>query len=164
MMKSVQVFLSCYKRPEYTQYTLDNLEKNTVYENVQFYLVDDGSGDYTKFLFQKFGESRMNTTIKVCDKNKGLRYRLQQFFEESSSFYLCKIDNDCLFSKGWLVKLVKIFENCDLDILAPNEEEKNPAEKLGRYDKQTNCYLLKERVRAVGGLWIMKKDLLKDVK
>jgi len=109
-MGRVQIFLPCYKRYEYTKMVLDCLNENTIYKDVQFYLVDDGSCDGTKQLFFDFKRSRSNSIIKIYDKNLGLRTRLLEFFKESDGDYICKIDNDCLFPKGWLSGLLGIIE------------------------------------------------------
>jgi len=163
-MDSIQVFLSCYKRIKYTEYVLDNIDKNTKYENVQFYLVDDGSKDGTYNLLWRFKQKRPNTIIKTYDKNEGLRVRLLEFFENTTADYLAKIDNDCLFDEGWLEKLLEIKKKSGIDLLAPDEIQAKAAKKYGIFDLKTNCYLPKHKRSAVGGLWIFKRDLLKNVK
>jgi len=164
-MESIQVFLACYKRIKYTNYILNNMDKNTCYENVQFYLIDDGSNDGTDVLLRQFKEKRPNTVVKIYDKNEGLRVRLLEFFENATADYLVKIDSDCLFSKGWLEKLLEIKKKSGIDLLAPDEIQANAARKSGVFDSETNCYILKSSSsKAVGGLWIFKRDLLKNVK
>jgi len=163
-MDSIQVFLACYKREKYTECVLKNLHENTSYKNVNFYLVDDGSNDGTDELLRQFKEKRPNTIVKIYDKNEGLRVRLLEFFENATADYLAKIDNDCLFSKEWLEKLLEIKKKSGIDLLAPDEIQANAAKRLGIYDSETNCYVLKSRSKAVGGLWVFKRDLLKNVK
>jgi glycosyltransferase involved in cell wall biosynthesis len=158
----VQIFLSCYKRSEYTKVVLENLNHSTLYKDCQFYLIDDGSGDRTRNLFEGFKAERPNTIIKVFNENKGLRVRLLEFFKEAEGEYLCKVDNDCLFSEGWLTKLLEVKERSGYVVLAPNEKYKDPATKFARPDNDTDCFLVK--VRAVGGMWLMNRDILKQVK
>ena len=57
-MKSIDVLVPCYKRPEYTKMCLEALEKNTKYHNVTFYLVDDGSQDDTLKYFELFSKKK----------------------------------------------------------------------------------------------------------
>jgi len=159
----IQVFLPCYKRIKYTEYTLDNMDKNTYYENVQFYLLDDGSNDGTDELLRQFKEKRPNTIVKIYEKNEGLRFRLLEFFEKATADYLVKIDNDCLFTLGWLEKLLKIKKESGIDLLAPDEIQADAAKRYGIFDEKTNCYMV-SKSKAVGGLWICKRDLLKNVK
>jgi glycosyltransferase involved in cell wall biosynthesis len=161
---TIQIFLSCYKRPEYTKLVLSNLHANTTYKDSQFFLVNDGSPDSTGDLLLDFKKKRPNTVIKNHDKNIGLRKRLLEFFEEATADYLVKIDNDCLFEKNWLITLVEIIKKSGLCVLSPNERTRNPADKHGLYDEKTGCYLIRAKSKAVGGIWIIDRKILGKVK
>jgi len=159
---TIQIFLSCYKRPEYTKLVLSNLHDNTTRDS-QFYLVNDGSNDRTGDLLLDFKNKRPNTIVKNETKNIGLRLRLLEFFEEATADYLVKIDNDCLFKKNWLINLVEIIQKSGLCVLSPNERTRNPADRLGLYDKETGCFLIKPKAKAVGGIWMLDRKILQKV-
>lgn len=134
----IAVFLSHYQRPEYTQKCLDALYSAQDYGSTEIIVVDDDS------------------------PNIGLRERIIDFFDyvKTKDFdVIAKMDNDCLVPKNWLNKMVDILYNSDADILSPNVEPSNAAYTYGREDLSKPY----RPAEIVGGLWVMKADLIKDM-
>lgn len=135
----IAVLLSHYRRPEYTQKCLDALYAAQDYTNVDLQIVEDEN------------------------PNKGLRERIIDFFDyvKVGDFdIIAKMDNDCLVPKNWLNDMVERLYNTDADILSPNVEPSNAAFTYGRDDIHNKGYRPAE---IVGGLWVMKADLIKDM-
>ncbi len=107
-----------------------------------------------------------NTEIIVVEDenpNKGLRERIIDFFDyvKAGDFdIIAKMDNDCLVPNNWLNKMVERLYNTDADILSPNVEPSNAAFTYGREDTAGKGYRPAE---IVGGLWVMKAELIKDM-
>lgn len=134
----IAVFLPHYKRAEYTKKAVDALYSAQEYKNTDFYIVED-------------------------EPNKGLRERIIDFFDEVRTKdydIIAKMDNDCCVPKNWLNDLLDVFENSDADILSPNVFPSNAAFQYGRDDTEKKGYRPAE---IVGGLWIMKAELIKDM-
>jgi GT2 family glycosyltransferase len=135
----IAVFLSHYARPDYTEKCIHALNSSQEYPNVDFYVVEDNN------------------------PNTGLRNRILDFFDSIKGKdydVIAKIDNDCLVPKDWLNDILDVFERSDADILSPNVMPSNAAFTYGREDKESKGY---RPASIVGGLWVMKYDLIKDM-
>lgn len=155
----IAIFLPAYKRPEYTLLCVDSLVKAQEYPNCSFYLVDDGSNDGTAEIFDNC--TLPNKTLIVDSENKGLRHRQVDFFDfvNAGSFdIVAKVDNDCMVPENWLNDILEVFCSSDVDILSPNVYPSNAAEKYGQYVEG----LPYRPAATVGGLWVMKAELLRD--
>lgn len=135
----VAIFMSFYQRPEYTEKCIQAMNESQEYENVDFYIVED------------------------ANPNTGLRNRILDFFDsikDKNYDIIAKMDNDCLVPKNWLNDMLAVFEKSDADILSPNVMPSNAAFTYGKPDKENKGYMPAE---IVGGLWIMKYSLVKDM-
>lgn len=134
----VAVFMSHYKRPEYTEKCMEAIKEAQSYEEVDFYIIED-------------------------NPNIGLRNRIIDFFDtikDKNYDYIAKIDNDCLVPKDWLDSMLAVFSKTDADILSPNVIPSNAAFTYGREDTDGKGY---RPADIVGGLWFMKASLVKDM-
>lgn len=135
----VAIFMSFYQRPEYTEKCIKSINEAQEYNNVDFYIVED------------------------ANPNTGLRNRIIDFFDsikDKNYDFIVKVDNDCLYPKNWLNDMLKVFSNSDADILSPNVQPSNAAFTYGKADVFNKGYRPSE---IVGGLWMMKYSLVKDI-
>jgi hypothetical protein len=132
------VFMSHYLRPEYTFKCIQAINNAQEYPNTDFYIVEDSN------------------------PNTGLRNRILDFFDsikDKDYDFIAKMDNDCIVPTNWLNDILEVFEKSDADILSPNVMPSNAAFTYGKDDK--NC--LYRPASIVGGLWVMKYSLIKDM-
>lgn len=156
-MKSTIVFLSAYKRHEYTRMCLERLAYAQTYENVLFYLVDDGSQDGTYEFMKTFPH---NSKVVFHEESLGLRNTIIEFFQfvrEARPTYISKLDNDCLVPDNWLNDLTRILEEAQADIISPNVSETNAAYKYGVVKNKRGDFIPS---KIVGGVWTMKPEML----
>lgn len=135
----IAIFMSFYKRPEYTDKCIKAMNEAQEYPNTDFYIVEDDN------------------------PNTGLRNRIIDFFDsikDKDYDIIVKMDNDCLVPKNWLNNILDVFEKSDADILSPNVMPSNAAFTYGKADTQNKGYRPAE---IVGGLWFMKYSLIKDM-
>lgn len=135
----IALFMSHYKRPEYTAIAVEALKNAQEYVNTDVFIVED------------------------ANPNLGLRQRIIDFFATvcgQGYDILAKMDNDCLVPKNWLNDIVKVMQNSDADILSPNVVPSNAAFTYGRDDTEKKGYRPAE---IVGGLWVMKASLIEDM-
>lgn len=135
----VAVFMSYYKRPEYTKKCIEALNSAQEYHNVDFYIVEDDN------------------------PNTGLRNRIIDFFDsikDKDYDFIAKMDNDCLVPNNWLNDMLDVFARSDADILSPNVKPSDAAFTYGKADNENKGYRPAE---IVGGLWMMKYSLIKDM-
>lgn len=131
--------MSHYKRPEYTEMAIEALKNAQEYPNTDVYIVEDDN------------------------PNLGLRTRIIDFFDtvnKEGYDIIAKMDNDCIVPKNWLNRIVEVMQNSDADILSPNVVPSNAAFTYGRDDIDGKGYRPAE---IVGGLWVMKASLIKDM-
>lgn len=134
----VVIFLSHYQRPEYTERCMNAMQDAQEYPNTDFYFIEDDN------------------------PNMGLRNRIIQFFNEIKDKkydIIAKMDNDCIVPKNWLNDLLKVFQETDIDILSPNVMPSNAAFTYGK--KVDGLPYMPSEI--VGGLWVMKASLIKDM-
>lgn len=156
-MPRAAVLVPCYKRPEYTKYCIEALEKSQDYSGVDFYLVDDGSHDDT---YSILSNAKLSSTIIRNSETQGLRTVIVDFFElvrGKGYDYFLKMDNDCIVPKDWLTNLTSILRDSDFDIVSPNVLPSNAAFVLGKDGIPIRPS------ETVGGLWCMKSHLIDDV-
>lgn len=135
----IAIFMSWYKRPEYTQKCIQAINEAQEYPNCDFYVVEDNN------------------------PNTGLRNRIIDFFDsikDKNYDFIVKIDNDCIYPKNWLNDMLEVFEKSDVDILSPNVKPSDAAFTYGKADKENKGYRPSD---IVGGLWMMKYSLIKDI-
>lgn len=156
-MSKTMVLVPCYKRPEYTQLCIEALEKAQAYDDVEFVLVDDGSGDETSKIL-----CASNLPFRLIEHKEslGLRATIMEFFELSKGAdFIAKIDNDCLVPANWLDTLLSFIKAGHADMVSPNVFPSDAAFKLGR---ETNIKDFRS-ASFVGGLWCMRRELLDDI-
>lgn len=134
----VAIFLSSYKRYEYTEKSIKSLQEAQEYPNTDFYIIEDDN------------------------PNTGLRNRIIDFFDSIQGKdydIIAKMDNDCCVPKNWLKYILKVFQETDVDILSPNVFPSNAAFIYGK--KVEGLPYMPAEI--VGGLWVMKYSLIKDI-
>lgn len=161
MRRSVAVLVPCYKRPEYTKLCIESIMNAQRYwDEVEFFLIDDGSKDETYELLSK---CPLNTVTISRASQVGLRNTILEFFslvEHGNYDFLSKVDNDCLVPKNWLNDILEVFEKSDADILSPNVNPSNAAFKYGAEDKEGKGYRPAE---TVGGVWTMRASMIQGI-
>jgi GT2 family glycosyltransferase len=154
------VLVPCYKRPEYTRLCINSIEMAQGYTDTVFYLIDDGSQDGT---FEILSEAYLPKVVIKLEENIGLRNCIIEFFKdvlEKDFTHIAKIDNDCTVPRYWLADLAKILEDAKADIISPNVSETNAAHKYGVLNIREEDFIPS---KIVGGLWFMKKEMIKDI-
>lgn len=120
----IPIYLLTYKRPEYLFCTLDNLTKNTVYPHKVFVGTQDRSEE-TKRILNIFKENRKSIDDWCYQRDKDFRKnrdRLIGKFNIKNDYFVIT-DDDILFEKWWLAKMVALMEKyadfgmigCELD-------------------------------------------------
>lgn len=100
----------------------------------------------------------INTEFYFLDGSNGLRNTIIDFFDKlTDEDIIAKMDSDCSVPGNWLNDIINLFYNTDLDIVSPNVYPSNAAYKYG---SEGELYRPSE---TVGGLWVMKKELIDDI-
>lgn len=141
-VETVTIMMATYNRLELTKQTLDSLFKNTKFP-FHLVIIDNASSDDTVNYIKsvKYPEVCLDITLVENEENKGIAIARNQALKIASdinSDWLCTIDNDVLFSEGWLTECVEILrENKKFGMIGINfEGTKYPIMNLGNKEIQ----------------------------
>lgn len=90
-------------------------------------IIDNGSSDGTpEYLSSLTDTDKVFFKVVLNTENRGFVGGMNQGIELSSASYVCLANNDLIFTKGWLKKIVAVFEsNEKIGIINPNSNNLN---------------------------------------
>jgi len=135
-------------------------------------IIDNGSRDGTKnFLHSLQSTNNCQFRIILNEDNKGFVEGMNQGISESTAPYTCLVNNDVIFSKGWLKEIISVFEkNKKIGFLNPNSNNLGTKVFQGEtIDNFAKC--LYERFKGefmelpfcIGFCMIIKKEVIERV-
>ena len=117
--KSLSIITSVYQTEEYLEACFDNV-RTQYYENYEFIVVNDGSGDRCKEIIENY--QKKYTEFKVIyvnkPKNEGLFHARLSGIEAATGDYIAFFDNDDTLSKDFYGSLIRHAEKTNSDIVA----------------------------------------------
>lgn len=122
MKATVNLIMVTWNAFEYTKLTLNSLKENTKYTDYVLTIIDNASTDGTQEFLEELKKSkRFNKLIVVLNKsNVGYGGAILQGSKLVESKYVCALNNDLLFSNGWLEAMITEMENNpSLGLLGP---------------------------------------------
>lgn len=167
----IAILVPCYKRHDYSIKCLRSIFEadypchTDVYvwvdDDKRFGHLKDGTRLSNRVHDFTFKSKKLFFHSRTSEYNIGLRQIIINFFKETGDKYdlLVKIDNDCTVPKDYLKKIIKIFQESDIDIASPDIYPSHAAETHG--EKAPNLPYMP--TNTIGGVWIMKSDLIKDM-
>ncbi len=112
-----------YNRPQYLREGLVSLQQNTQYPH-ELFIHDDGSK------FETWSDGNVYDTLSVANQtgatviqnapgwNQGQGIALNRMFGMSKGDPICKLDQDLLYTPGWLNETVRLFnENPEIGLI-----------------------------------------------
>jgi len=160
----ISIVVPIYKRGEYTDITLKNIEQVTgaCAFDFEFILVDDGNTEeYYQKHIKPFADKH-STSCKVIRHriNEGLRNSAIDGLYAVSGEYIQKWDNDFLIKVGWFEKAVDILESYFCQIVTPAHDMRNNHVNADSpvVDERLGVYL----VEFIGGCYFLRADSIKD--
>lgn len=110
-MNRVTLLMLTWNRLEYTKMSLEYLFKNTIYP-YDLWIIDNKNtkDDTRKYLIDLKKREPKITRLILNDTNEGLSKPTNQFWRETNTEMVGKVDNDTLVPKGWLTKLVEALD------------------------------------------------------
>jgi len=169
MNPTLSIFMPICLRPEYTKITLKSLADTTRHrKDIQYILVLDGDHtEETKDAIADFvGEFKDSTIVHEEQTHFGIRATTVTGMELSKGQFIQKIDNDLLFSDGWVEKMIKTLNKCpEIDVLKPNVRWGKKASISSNVQYGTilgNGYIISKFCQ--GGIWMIRRQTIEGHK
>lgn len=163
----VDVLIPNHNRLHSFKRTFDLMEKNTKYP-YKITIIDDGSSDEKVFNYM-FGLHDKSVVDKVflVNKNTGLTFITNLFWNYTKSSFMCKIDNDISVPANWLTQLMNTHNEAkdqNLIVVGLCHFEK---EDINLAKLQHNVHMFKKygivRQFHIGGNYVANKHLIKNL-
>jgi len=115
------IVIPVWNHPEYTSDCINSIIKNTRYP-FRLILIDNGSDAKTqKYLESLLHRSDLEIKLMRNEKNLGFIKAVNQGLKESSSSYVCVLNNDTLVTDGWLGEMITVADsNQDIGLVNPS--------------------------------------------
>lgn len=153
----------CYNGlEETTRPCLESIVANTPVGSYELVVVDNASVDGTAEYLEAFAAQHSNVRLQLNDTNKGYAGGNNDGIKLSRGRYIVLLNNDTLVPKGWLERLLRLFEQqSTVGLVGPitnsagNEQcielpglsEKNYAEVAGAYiERQDGVWFTTEKL------------------
>lgn len=111
----ISIIIPVYNVEDYLFKCLDSLEKQTV-KNFEVIIIDDGSTDNTKHIYQKFEQKFDNYRIYV-QENAGVSNARNKGIEISKGDYLYFMDSDDWVSENFIKIVLEELKKTVLDVI-----------------------------------------------
>ena len=93
-MKILSIIVPSYNVEKYLEHTLKSFVEETVLEEIEIIIVDDGSLDHTKYIAEKFCKKYSNTFRLISKKNGGHGSTINCGIEAAIGKYFKVVDGD----------------------------------------------------------------------
>lgn len=111
-LPTVSIIIPTSNRENDLQETLQSLDKlNFPRENLEVVVVDDGSTDNTRNMLEQIRNHLSYKLHYYYQGKKGISSAKNLGIQRSSGEIIVSTDDDCLFEKDWLIKLIKAFDS-----------------------------------------------------
>ncbi|MDD2980778.1 MAG: glycosyltransferase family A protein [Hespellia sp.] len=175
MKKILTVTIPSYNVEQYLNQTLDSFIEESIMEDIEVLIVDDGSKDTTAAIGREY-ESRYPGTFRVISKeNGGHGSTINRGAAEASGTYFKVVDGDDWVNTKDFAALVQALKTCDADYVLTNYYEVNDQtgeltekefKRLKKGEMPPNVYLSFEEVAAKMQIpmhaLVIKTSILKD--
>lgn len=152
MEELVTVIVPVYKVEQYLDNCINSIVKQT-YENIEIFLVDDGSPDNCPKICDEW--ARKDKRIKVIHKENGGQGSARNVaLDQAKGRFISFIDSDDSVKEDYIEFLYKLIKDNDLDISVCNYELYGENGAFLRNRRSGTGYLELNNIEAIESLWI----------
>ena len=116
-MKILTVSIAAYNMEVYLRETLESLVDERVIDDLEVFVIDDGSIDRTLEIAQEYAVKYPNSIFSVHKENGGYGTTVNYSIAHATGKYFKLLDGDDWFDKEGLVKLVEFLKYSDVDMI-----------------------------------------------
>lgn len=125
MEKVLTIVIPSYNVEKYLEKTLESFIDDSILDNIEILVIDDGSKDSTSQIALKYQEKYPNTFRLVSKENGGHGSTINEGIKLSKGKYFKVVDGDDWVDTESFVKLVNCLKNCNSDYIITNYYEVN---------------------------------------
>lgn len=118
--KILTISIAAYNMEQYLSQCLDSLLVPEIIDELEVFIVDDGSTDSTLEIAQSYAERYPNTFIPIHQKNRGYGATVNYSIEHATGNYFRCLDADDWFDQEGLKKLIYHLRRTQADVLVTN--------------------------------------------
>lgn len=135
-------------------------------------VIDNGSNDGTKeYLSSLKDTDKCKFVVVLNNENKGFVEGVNQGIRLSDASHVCLVNNDVIFSKGWLAEIISVFENNkQIGLLNPNSNnlgakvpENKTIESFSKFLREENKGKFVELPFCIGFCLVTKREVIEKV-
>lgn len=102
----ISIIVPCYNAEKTIENCLNSLLKQQTKKSFEIIVIDDGSGDYTRFIVRKI--AKKNKRIRYFwEKNSGPAVARNFGAKKARGEIIVFVDSDCIAEKNWLEEITK---------------------------------------------------------
>ena len=113
--KVLTISIAAYNVEKYIRNTLLSCAVETILDDIEVIVVNDGSSDQTKSIAEEFADLYPNTFKVINKENEGYGSTVMQGIDHATGKYFKLLDGDDWFDKESICKLVDCLKNTDAD-------------------------------------------------
>ncbi|MBQ8804706.1 MAG: glycosyltransferase family 2 protein [Tyzzerella sp.] len=168
MSKILSVVIPSYNVEKYLEQTLQSFIAESIMEDIEVLIVDDGSKDLTATIGKKYEEMYPNSFRVISKENGGHGSTINRGIQECKGKYFKVVDGDDWVNTADFQKLVEKLKECDADYVVTNYYEVNDqtGEKTAKkYEQLEGKKTFDELVRVAQPAMhavVFKSSILKD--
>lgn len=153
------VIVSVFDQPDYTKLCIDSLLPHTPAGQFELIVIDNGSGPQTQAYLKD-----LPATVVRFETNRGIAPAWNAGIAQARGDYLAFVDNDVLFSAGWLEGMLKALGERDIWAVVPNMTEVFVPYDFGRRapDMLSQPLMTTDDV-LVGSFFVMPRYVIEQV-
>lgn len=129
MNKILTISIAGYQVQDYIRHTLDSLIDDSVIDDLEILVIDDGGKDDTLKIVNEYSEKYPDSIFGIHKENGGYGSVINKSVQLATGKYFKQLDGDDWFDTACLKKLVNLLKTIDTDVVytAVNEvyEEEN---------------------------------------
>lgn len=115
--KLLTVSIAAYNMEKYLANALDSLTDKSVIDDLEIFIIDDGSTDRTLEIAKKYASKYPNSIFPVHQENGGYGTTVNYSIAHAGGKYFKLLDADDWFDTQGLRTLIKTLRNIDTDII-----------------------------------------------
>ena len=144
--KDISVLIPVYNVEKYVEECLTSLLNNTIINQAEIIMDDDGSSDNSMQVINSFLDKhpdlKKKTKILSNPRNKGIAYTRQRLLDEATGEYIIFVDSDDTVAPTYLEKLYSTAKETNADIVQCNYRRitKNNKIEIGSLPINTDPY------------------------